>query len=237
MYFLHKIFFSCCTPPPDPTESRAVNELCNLFKGYHTMWKKLTTLGCPTGHIWPLQTCSCRARQTSRVLSCVLQPLPYQWVSYCFSMSPSDSNCVVAMWTPACVKSHTAATFSTVLVMEELAPIHHHCCHAICYLLKCNWWFRSSFPKGKLQFCAADKMYRFINLWLQGLLTQLFLLSKALRLHWAIRLNIKQYSLHLKCEILSRVFKKKKKCFKMSSTLTKFHESRKVSRLPWCTKQ
>lgn len=46
---------------PDLTENRAVNELCNLLKTYHIMWKKLKHLSCPTGHIlspWEVQLCS-----------------------------------------------------------------------------------------------------------------------------------------------------------------------------------
>lgn len=46
------------TLSPDLTENRAVNELCNLLKSYHIMWKKLRMLSCPTGHVlspWGVQ--------------------------------------------------------------------------------------------------------------------------------------------------------------------------------------
>lgn len=45
----------------DLTENRAVNELCNLLKTYHIMWKKLKHLSRPTVHIlspWEVQLCS-----------------------------------------------------------------------------------------------------------------------------------------------------------------------------------
>jgi len=51
MYFLHEAFSATQFVPPDLTKTRVVNELCNLLRSSHIMWKKLKTLGCPTGHV------------------------------------------------------------------------------------------------------------------------------------------------------------------------------------------
>lgn len=58
-YISYTRLFAPCTFPPDLTKNRLVNELCNLLKGSHIMWKKLKTLSHLTGcilnaHCWQL---------------------------------------------------------------------------------------------------------------------------------------------------------------------------------------
>lgn len=82
-YISYTSLFAACTLPPDLTKTRLVNELCNLLKSSHIMWKKLKTLSRPTGCILSTQSWQLRAWQTPLVLGCTLCSL--SWVSHPFS--------------------------------------------------------------------------------------------------------------------------------------------------------
>lgn len=55
-YISYTSLFAPCTLPPDLTKTRLANELCNLLKCSHIMWKKLKMLSCPRGCILNTQS-------------------------------------------------------------------------------------------------------------------------------------------------------------------------------------
>lgn len=76
-YISYTRLFAPCTLPPGLTKSRLVNELCNLLKGSHIMWKKLKTLSHPTGCILNSQDWQLWVWQTPHVLGCTVWSPPW----------------------------------------------------------------------------------------------------------------------------------------------------------------
>lgn len=72
-YISYTSFFAPRALPPDLTRNRLVNELCNLLKGSHIMWKKLKTLSRPAGCILNTQSWQLRVWQTPHVLGCTVR--------------------------------------------------------------------------------------------------------------------------------------------------------------------
>lgn len=95
-YISYTRLFVPCTLPPGLTKNRLVNELCNLLKGSHIMWKKLKTLSHPTGCILNSQDWQLRVWQTPHVLCCTVWSPSWHLVSYPFSTGHSES--MPAVW-------------------------------------------------------------------------------------------------------------------------------------------
>lgn len=76
-YISYTRLFAPCTLPLDQTKTKLVNELCNLLKGSHIMWKKLKTLSRPTGCILNAQNWQLQAWLTPHVLCCTLCSPPW----------------------------------------------------------------------------------------------------------------------------------------------------------------
>lgn len=94
-YISYTRLFTPCTLAPDLTKNRLVNELYNLLKGSHIMWKKLKTLSRPTGCILNTQSWQLRVWQTPHVLGCTR--LPSLAPGYLIPSPQSQSPCQCAM--------------------------------------------------------------------------------------------------------------------------------------------
>lgn len=150
--------FTPCTLPPDLTKSRLVNELCNLLKGSHIMWKKLKTLSCPAGFTLNAQSWQLRAWQTPHVLGCTLCSPPWHLgVSSLLHSSQSDTGVSHQCGTGALAhaNSHGVLTCGAVPTrLVELVPGHCHCSYAMCQLHTPPSCSGPAFSKVNTQLCA-----------------------------------------------------------------------------------
>lgn len=164
-YISYTRLFAPCTLPPVLTKNRLVNELCNLLKGSHIMWKKLKTLSHPTGCILNSQDWQLRAWQTPHVLGCTVWSLPWH-----LGIIPSPRATVSLCQqcgTGALAHASSHGVFSCPAVparLVELVPVHCHCCYAMCQIHKPPSCSRPSLSKENTQLRAADRMHWLINL-------------------------------------------------------------------------
>lgn len=78
-------------------ETTLVNELCNLLKGSHIMWKKLKTLSRPAGRILNTQSWQLRVWQTPHVLGCTVCS-PSWHPPGCLTPSPEVTESMPTVW-------------------------------------------------------------------------------------------------------------------------------------------